>query len=367
MKRLTLSLMLCAMTLCAVVAQNRYATERLRGIAKAMGLSESVEALPDGDYREGLAYASHPLHVIVGDGEVRHIGWSLPPGHESSPVFCFVERASLEKDLYKADALPAEWNCPDQAFYASGNIKNVLSAGDADLSYTCSNVQGRQYQVSWSKAGGKELCAMVFPISYELISGATLREIEGALYAQLTSLEATDEELVGCGSPTTEEETDGYIAVRGPSRAGSLLENAIYFSDGGDEGERELLFDEQLPLQSLANAVSTTVASRGVTANVKMMMYGADGRNRRFTMPLSALVGYFLQQGCTPYFGHMDGDPSKGEEIAAAVKMVNPDLGYVHLLKVKADPKGLFGPEPTVDVTLASYVNDNITHDEIYD
>lgn len=366
MKRLSVYLMLCALAACSFAAANSYATERLRGIAKALGLAQSIESLPDGDYREGLAFASYPLHVIVEDSVVTHIGWSLPLGQESSPVFCFVERASLEKDLYKADALPAEWDCPEQAFYTTGDIAKVLKAGNANLSYTCANVQGRQYQVSWTRMG-KVLCSMVFPINYELISGATLREMEGDLFSRLQSLKDKEEDLIGYGSPSCEEEIDGYIAVRGPKRPGSLLENTIYFNADSDEGKRQLVFDEQLPLQSLANALSTTTASRGVTANVRMMMYGANGHNRQFSMPLSALVGYFLRQGCTPYFGHMEGDPAKEEAISAAVKMVNPDLGYVHLMKVISDPKKLFGPEPEVDITLAAYVNDNATLDDIYD
>ncbi|MCM1452727.1 MAG: hypothetical protein NC102_10755 [Clostridium sp.] len=400
MKRKLISTIFLA-AFCALSAQNRYATERLRGIADALGMSQRIESLDDGDYREGLAYKSFPIHVIVEDGEVRHIGWSLPPTHESSPIFLFAERASLEKDLYKADALPPEWDTPDQAFFAEGAIENVLKADRTNIAYTCSNAQGRQYQTKWSTPAGKALCSLAFPISYELISGATLRESEQALRSRLQALQPSDEALIGFGSPSEREETEAYTAVSGPDRPGSVLKNVVYLRpaptagesgyeeayadgdeepnvDGGadeayaenaeDQGDLtigELIFDPMLPAESLANALSSTTASRGIAANVKMMMYGASGRSVKFSLPLSSLVGYFLQQGCTPYFGVMEGDPAAGGEFAAAVKMVNPDLGYAHLLKVTADTENLFGPEPAVEITLAAYVNDKPIQDYI--
>lgn len=354
MKRIAVLASVC-LAFCALVAQNRYATERLHGIASALGMAERIELLPDGDYREGIAYAGYPLHVVVADGEVEHIGWSLPPAHESSPIFLFVERAALEKALCAAEALPQEWNCPDQAFYAEGAIEDVLSSDRANLSYTASNIQGRQYQARWATPEGQTLCAMAFPISYGLISGATMREMEASLFARLQALPACEEELVGYGAPSAREIEASYAKAVGPELAGSILENIIYLLPG----EEKLIFDPQLPVESLANAISSTSASQGIEAKVKMIMYGANGGSRQFTMPLSALVGYFLREGCTPYFGLMEGDAGGGE-IIGAVKMANPDMGYVHLMKVAADPAILFGPNPSVEVTLAAYVNDKI-------
>jgi len=350
---------------CALSAQNRYATERLRGIAVALGMVERIGGMADGDYRDSFSYKSFPLHVVIEEGEVRHIGWSLPPASENAPALRLVERAALEKSLYKADALPADWDCPDEAFCAKGSVESVLMAANADIAYRCSNVQGRQYQVSWSTPGGKTLCMVVFPINYELLSGATLREMEGALYERLRSLPSCTEPLVGYGMPLVRKEDSNYTIVSGPARQGSLLENVIYLSADTCVNEPQLIFAHRFPVESLANAVSSTIASQGITANVKMMMYGVSDYSRKFTMPLSALVGYFLRQGCTPYWGLMEDDRAGG--ITLAVKMVNADQGYVHLLKVTADTKTLFGSEPAVEVTLAAYVNDKTTQEIIYE
>lgn len=342
-------------------AQNRYVTSRLQGIASALGLEDKIEALGDGDYRDGgMAYAGFPLHVVVDEGKVSHIGWKLPIDGGNPLVSRFVERAALEKALYKADKLPVEWNTPDQAFYSSGAIENVLNADADNIIYSCALSQGRQYQASWATPGGNVLCVLVFPANYELISGANIREMEAELFAALSKAEAIAEPLVGLGKPSLREEGEEFTVVSGPELPGSLLVNAVYVKDEG--GRDSLIFDRQLPIESLANAMSSTVSSRGIKANVKMMAYGAG--SRRFSLPLSALVGYFLKQGCIPYFGLMDGSAA-GDEIVAAVKMANPELGYIHLMKVTASPEALFGAEPYVDITLAAYVNDKTTQEPL--
>lgn len=362
MKRIAVLMTLC-LAFCAMTAQNRYATQRLRGIAEALGLSERIASLPSGSHSQGMSYGSYPLVVEVADGVVSHIGWRLPPHDNKTEAHRFVERVALEEAMYRDDALPVEWDCPDEAFVVAGSIADVLDADSANIAYTCANIQGRQYQVAWSGPDGKVLCMMAFPIKYQLLTGATLREIENALYGRLRDLEPSTEALVGYGSPRVKVTDSSYTAVVGPARRGSLLKNIIYLDQ-----DTALVFDPQLPVESLANAVSSTTASEGIMADVKMLMYGADGRGRTFAMPLSAMVGEFLGQGCIPYFGLMEGS-AEGGEIAAAVKMVNNALGYVHLLKVKADPDILFGPEPRVEVTLAAYVNDKpiqeIINDEI--
>lgn len=346
---------------CALAAQNRYATQRLHGMAMAMGLDSSIASMPDGDFRDSAAYASHPLHVVVDDGLVIHIGWSLPPEAQTSWAHRFVERAALEAALYRADALPVDWDCPDQAMIVEGSIDDVMKSDPANMAYTCTNLNGRQYQAAWSAPDGKLLCMVAFPINYELLTGATLREIENALFTRLRALEPSAIPLVGYGSPSVREVDSSYTAVIGPDRPGSLLKNIIYIN-----ADSTLIFDPQLPVESLANAMSSTLASQSIMADVKMLMYGASGRSRSLEMPLSALVGEFLEQGCIPYFGLMEGS-ADGGEISGAVKMVNNAMGYVHLMKVKADPAILFGPEPRVEVTLAAYVNDKPTQETLYE
>lgn len=355
------------MAFCSLAAQNRYATERLRGIALALGLEDAIAAVPDGDYHGSFSFGAQPLHTVVQGGEVKHIGLSLPPRDDTSHAFRFIERAVLEKALYKADVLPLDWDSPDEAFIATGSIEKVLKADTASLSFTRANVQGRQYQASWVGPDGDVLCMMVFPIDYSLITGATLREIEHALFEHLQSLPPCAEPLIGFGAPCLRNDDAGYTTVVGPKLEGSLLENAIYLSaDTADVDDTKLIFDPQLPVESLSNAISSTTASQGIAADVKMLMYGASGHSRSFTMPLSALVGEFLRQGCTPYCGVMEGGPGE-EKITLAVKMVNRPMGYLHLLKVTAVPATLFGPEPRVEVTLAAYVNDKTTQDLIYE
>lgn len=363
MKRLVIVMALCV-AFCAISAQTRYATARLRGMADALGLTAQIASLPDGDYREGFAYASFPLHLIIDRGTVSHIGWSLPPAGAASAALRFVERHALEQALCKADALPVDWVCSDEAFCSEGKIEDVLRADNENLTFTCKNVQGRQYQASWATSGGKTLCTVVFPVNYELISGATLREMESDLYDCLRSLPPCTEPIVGYRLPSVEEPAAEYTVVKGAPLPGSLLENAVYLKAGKRTKSPQLVFDPQLPVETLANAMSSTIASQDIAAEVKMMMYGVSGRNRRFTMPLSALVGYFLRQGCSPYWGVMESDR---DSVTLAVKMANPDLGYVHLLKVTAALDRLFGPEPAVDVTLAAYVNDKTTQEIIYE
>ena len=61
----------------ASYAKNRYQSDLLAQIAESLQMKAMLDTMSNGSYIAQQAYMSHPLSIIVNDGEVEHIGYSI--------------------------------------------------------------------------------------------------------------------------------------------------------------------------------------------------------------------------------------------------------------------------------------------------
>lgn len=61
----------------ASYAKNRYQSDLLAQIAESLQIKNVLDTMSNGSYIAQRTYKSHPLSIIVEDGEVEHIGYTL--------------------------------------------------------------------------------------------------------------------------------------------------------------------------------------------------------------------------------------------------------------------------------------------------
>lgn len=97
-----------------------------------------------------------------------------------------------------------------------------------------------------------------------------------------------------------------------------------------------LICDVSHPIESLRNLLSTSSIQNDYTITIKVNKYGF--KQEVFSLPLSQLIDFCLQEGCTPYIGI---EKVENETITAVLIMVQPNYGYNHIFKIEFNSETL--------------------------
>lgn len=349
-----------SLTVSAESQIGRYSTDRLRKLSTATGLTAITDTLADGNYRGTFRWKAYPLNVTVNNGEVSHIGVLLftaadrdllPP----SPIYDFMERYLLEYHVfgesttYGIDRLKA-----DRVTVETGSFKNLHTvAGDTTLVFSYMLDNGRQYTVSWNR-DGRDVFKMSFMASNKLLNGYTFDEGERKLAAKIaradtavrTATEVNVKDLVKCDS------VQGHFLVKkGEFCVLPVVNNDRYYFVR--DSVAQLLYSPAYPVESLANLLVSGEIENGFTAKVRMARYGR--KTDEFTVALKSLINYFLDEGCTPYFG-LKGVYQDKNTITALFEMVNKTNGYEHLMSVCFDCNLLPLKKGEIEIKLTPYL-----------
>jgi len=140
------------------------------------------------------------------------------------------------------------------------------------------------------------------------------------------------------------EETDSlmYENTELPSDSLTMLGDSLAF---------ELLYSEDMPVESMANLVTGTDIDDSINIDILLVKYGY--RTEQFTVPLRQWISFCLAEGCQPYFGVISHD---SDEVVCELIMHNELFGYAHVMKLTFDPIIIAQRRGVVKARLNSYV-----------
>lgn len=271
-----------------------------------------------------------------------------------SPVYHFIERYFLELLLLPSvDEMKRKMNMEhvsitseviSMADFRKG-LQKIVSDVPRDFSvYITSNNNG--YSASCLD-GNKMLAKISFPVRYELMTGYTKLEAEGSIYPDLLSHLQLDLEPI-TASYMAPYKDNMFCANENYYVTEDIVSNTYY---NKVEEKYVPVFSASHLKESLHNLLNSGY-DWGVTVEVKQNLYG--GKKNTFEIPLSKLVRFFMQKGCTVYSGIKKYDKKVIDGVMMAVNM---EMGYQHIVMFTVD-KGVF-EAPTnhkVKVEMFSYV-----------
>lgn len=344
----------------AEIRTGRYSTDRLRNIAVHIGLLPVTDTIKDGHYYGTFRWEKYPLNVTVCDGEVNHIGIQLftKSDRESIPaaqVYDFMERYLLEVYLgRKIKSLDSNHYKGAGVTIEHGNIMSLHKVyGDTTLTFTTVLDSGRRYSVGWSR-NGKDIFKISFPASFKLMRGYTFDEGEQRLSKRISRADTTARPPLAV-SVHELEKCDSILGTyhirKGEYCVIPVINNDRYYFV--NDSTIELLYGPSYPTESLANLLVTGEIDNRFTARLRMLRYG--GRTEEFCVSLNALINYFLEEGCTPYFGLKGFYPEKNL-ITALFEMVNTTNGYEHLMSVTFNTNTLKDKKGEIEIRLTPYI-----------
>ncbi len=344
----------------AVNIFGRYSTDRLLKLASKIGLTSVTDTLSDGNYCGTYYWNKHPLNIKVRDNEVSHIGIKLFTSHTregmpASPVYDFIERYLLEylafggKTEFGIDRLKV-----DDVIVETGRFDKLPTiASDTTLAFSWTLDKSHKYSLIWSR-DDHELFRISFPASNKLLKGYTFDEGEQKLAKRIArtdtllrnSKEVEISNLLKCDSLQ-----GSYYIKKGNYCIIPLINNDTYYSVV--DSMAQLLFAPAYPVESLANLLISGEIPCEFTANIRMARYG--GKAEEFSVPLQSLLNYFIEEGCTPFFGLKGINPGLNR-ISALFEMVNEMNGYEHLMSVSFDYSNFSSSKGEIDIRLTPYL-----------
>lgn len=226
-----------------------------------------------------------------------------------------------------------------------------LQAALADTSaMEISLVDGKRYAVSFFR-GDQRTVIISYPASYQLILGTTLMEAENRLFEDVWRTpipkaeehQVVEELLQQMGSSAV------YLLAGSSYVLPELNTNRYYVKN--EQGKFELLYSEDLPLETMANLATGTDIDNQLMLDIRMVKYGY--RTEDATVPLRQWVAFGIEQGCTPFFGVISSEEGK---VICEYVMQNEALGYAHVMKFEFNPAILVDRKGNMSARLNSYV-----------
>lgn len=342
---------------------SEYRTLKLQGMAEQLA-DKGIRISEEGLYPAGGLCSGKQVEMKRDIfGRVGFIGLRLFDAtvqtKYASPVYEFIERYFLELLLLAdpdAVALKLEEDKVDLAFngtpYAGGmwNLPDRIAALNANTAFAL-NADMERYTVGWQLPDGT--LKMVFPKQYELIVGADKMEMEKGLMEELARANALPNEMDTVDIAGLEPSPrKGYYIRKGGHYLANEMHSDTYYREIGN-GKAVLVFDAALPAESLANLFQEGWCGddRRVMIQVQHHCYGNS--KVEFMLELPQWVAYCKQHKCDVYFGM---EQSDGTTLKGTVIVVNPDLGYNHMLYFECAADLFTRLRPHVDAVLYSYV-----------
>lgn len=288
----------------------------------------------------------------------------------ASPVYEFVERYFLELLLAGDHAAVAakleedkvEISLEGVAYGQSGKpFREFACLVDEQTPMAIQSDMDR-YTVGWKTERGA--LQLVFPKQYELIIGADKIEMEKGLMEELARAEVAENKMDTL--PVGELEAavkKGYYIRKGGHYLTNDMHSDTYYKESGD-GQAVLLFDAAMPAESLANLFQEGWCGndRKITMKVTHKCYG--NRKAQFELELPQWVAYCKKNKCDVYFGMEQAD---GQTLKGTVIVVNPDLGFNHMLYFDCPADVFSRLRRDVNVLLYSYVPTHNIKDLFHD
>ena len=322
-------------------AQNTYRTEILANMAESLNISSVLDTLKEGEFKNEFVYKQKPLRVIQNNKSITHIGYILFSDQQRKvmpiAVCNFLERYILALDLpmQRLKTINVQL-AEDEISFLTGNLKSIFNAvGDTLMDISLENVNDRSYRLSWTKKN-KPYCSVSFPIDYSLLHGTSMEEIELLLADDLRNVTIHKPDMLNRVELNQLQLGDkGIYVLPGYSYQVEELNSDRYYKKSL-KGQYSMVFDMKYPEETLANLMTTLELENNFQVNVKLKRYPFE--EEVITISLINLIGYFLQKGCTPYFGVIGIENNVAK---CLLVMHNPVEGYSHNLDVLADLKQL--------------------------
>lgn len=329
------------------------ATAQLRSIASGIGLGGH---LPEGLNYRVAEFHSLPVTVIVKDGEVVHIGYSLftpwqrqhLPGDQCN----FIERLALTSDLGEFYGKSFKSHLLEERIkFEKGSVAELKAlCKDTSSYFQITQQNDKRYICNWYSENRREV-TLSYPTDYFLLKGVTIQEGEGRLAQEALRFRLGDVEPAN--------PVDQILARVGNSPIHVLtgeifhlpeLNSNRYFVNDSETGW-QLLYGEDFPFESMANLVTGVELENDIVIAFTQVKYGFN--RGEFSLPLRQWIGYCLDQGCHPYFGIIS--DNEGVVVAELV-MNNPEMGYAHVMKLNFSRNIIKERKGTVKARLNAYV-----------
>lgn len=329
----------------------RFSSDLLASMADAMKMNTQISAFPDGIHVAALSYAGKPVTVVVKDGEVTHIGYSIfDEGLRTdapSPFYDVLERYALIEKLPMQRIKTVDRELFEEGVhFSTGNLAMLPRFfGDQNVEFSLSNENGKKYIATWAKNGNTK-CSVTLPYTYEFLHGTTMEENERRLIDDLNRLSAS-----GTAEFSFSQPDESRLVTLFPSNYYILPGESYYFDNFNgnryysrtDSVTFEPIFRDDYPRESLANVCTSLEAPHNIRLSLKLVQYGY--KTTTVDVPLAGLVDYFLSAGCTPFFGIIE---HNDKQTVCELLMRNFDEGYCHILKITA-------PTPDIGLSDASF------------
>ena len=338
------------------MAGNRYRTDLLQKMAETLSARQQLDTLSDGQYVGLLQYKKYPVTVVVTDSTVVHIGYSLFSAEMRemmpSPALDFVERYPLCLDLpLQRERSVARHLDEDGVFFRGGDMHKLHQvANDTTMSVSVENLNGKRYTVHWMRDGEEQL-AVNFPIEYNLLAGTNMDENERRLLKEVARWSAEQRHAEMPDSVRLKATWQGrYFILPGEQfYLPQLNANRYYERDSQDS--LRLLCNTNLMAESIANLLTTGQVENGYTLEIRLVKYGFA--QDTVQVRLNQWINYCLDNGCKPYFGLIGMTDGVAD---CELVMWNPDMGYIHLMRLTFDALTLEDRKGLVSGRLNSFV-----------
>jgi len=338
------------------MAGNRYRTDLLQRMATALQAEAQLDTLPEGRYVGLLQYKAHPVTVVVADSVVTHIGYSLFSEQlreaMSSPAFDFVERYPLFLDLpVQRERSVARHLDEDGVFFRGGKMDALHQvAADTTLAVSVENLNGKRYTVHWMK-GDEERFAINFPIDYDLLAGTDMEERERRLLPEVAQWSAEPRMAEVPDSARLKTTWQGrYFILPGEKFYLPQINSDSYY-ERDERDSLRLLCNTRLMKESVANLLTTGQVENDYDLEIRMVKYGF--KYDTLQVRLNQWINYCLDHGCKPYFGLIDETDGVAK---CELIMWNPDMGYLHSMRVVFDMLTLSERKGLVQARLNAFV-----------
>ena len=353
----TIAIFIALAAVMKATAGNGYRTELLARRAATMHIPAIIDTLHDGEYYRHIIYNKRSLTVIVKNGQVAHIGYSVfTPNirrEMNSPVCNFLERYALETSIPLKREKSVERQLKEDGVTFLGGDFSFLKQLEEDTTYTVhlEVIDKKRYQVSWEKDGQMQL-SVSFPIEHDLLAGTNIIESEQRVIPDiLHSCGETREWCLPDSAMYRASWQDKYFVLTGDYYYTKDL-NADLYIEKDCRGTARLFYHPNYVLESLRNMMTTAALENSYDIQIRQVKH--DFRQDTVTVKLGQWLNYCLEQGCRGYFGII----SISDGIAdCELIMRNFDMGYIHLMRMCVDLSTLGEKKGLIKARLNSYIN----------
>lgn len=296
----------------------------------------------------------YPVTAEWESGIVSHLGIKLfePEMKQAinKPLCDFAERYLLEELSCES---PEEWERKriSDRVTPSGSPYSVI--GQHELHFSINSPESGKYELCWENTNGQTLYTLTLPANWELISGEHKIEMENNLRQRLMK-HPIDGKLPRTPKASRLEKTTtkGVVVYKRGHYMIPQMASALYYREEkqGEEIGYTLLEEPKYAAESLINLLSVPALAQNYTVQITQQKYGFTSES--YTLNLSRLVSFCLDNGCHPYVGI---EESNEHEIVAALLMVNPDWGYNHILKVTMKKSEIGRKNGALKATINAY------------